>query len=391
MFLHCFNPGNEEAICSGLVNYTPSANVQRMSEDLACLPLWYANTDDYVWAEGENNMGYAMKMRDIFPDLARLYPEYAEGDLKAEPWGMAPNILAAFKRLKEKYKLPMQIPAWHDVYKVLAGRQTACEVLLRVRNLLPDEPFPESPQFYYSSEDLRRALAMSEPPFVLKMPLSSSGRGLLWVYSIPLDNKELQWIAGAFRKQGAISMERALDKVQDFAMEFSSDGQGRVEYKGLSIFGTHERGTYTGNVLGSERYRESFLLKYVPKERLECVKQALIKALGEIYASVYAGCIGVDMLLYRSGDAIRIHPCVEVNMRHTMGMLAIRLSKRLAPDASGSFWVKFEKNAGEAYQKHLLMQKKYPLVMENGLIRQGYLNLNTVVFQTKYSAYLLVL
>lgn len=43
------------------------------------------------------------------------------------------------------------------------------------------------------------------------------------------------WIEGAFNKQGMISIESGLDKVQDFAMEFYSDGQGTVRYEGLSV------------------------------------------------------------------------------------------------------------------------------------------------------------
>ena len=64
----------------------------------------------------------------------------------------------------------------------------------------------------------------------------------------------------AVRKQGEISIEPALDKQQDWAMEFESDGKGAVTYRGLSVFGTAERGAYSGNILGSESFRESFIL-----------------------------------------------------------------------------------------------------------------------------------
>ena len=49
--------------------------------------------------------------------------------------------------------------------------------------------------------------------------------------------------------------------------------------------------------------------------------------LSEIYGYLYTGCIGVDMLLYRQPDSLswNIHPCVEINMRQTMGMVAVQI------------------------------------------------------------------
>ena len=78
-------------------------------------------------------------------------------------------------------------------------------------------------------------MILCNAPFVLKTPYSSSGRGLLWVEKRKPDTKTKNWIEGAFNKQGMISIESGLDKVQDFAMEFYSDGQGTVRYEGFSI------------------------------------------------------------------------------------------------------------------------------------------------------------
>ena len=39
-----------------------------------------------------------------------------------------------------------------------------------------------------------------------------------------------------------VSIEPALDNKQDFAMEFYSDGAGNIQYLGVSVFGTAQRG-----------------------------------------------------------------------------------------------------------------------------------------------------
>lgn len=68
--IHYFNPGHETAVLSGKFNYTPTRQVQTMFRDLACLPLWYADSKDLVWVE-EYAMAeaYLSVLRRVFPQL----------------------------------------------------------------------------------------------------------------------------------------------------------------------------------------------------------------------------------------------------------------------------------------------------------------------------------
>ena len=132
------------------------------------------------------------------------------------------------------------------------------------------------------------------------------------------------------------------------------------------------------------------MLKFIRKESLEKIKEALTKVLSEIYGTVYTGNIGVDMFLYRSGNEIQIHPCVEINMRQTMGMLAIHLSNRIHEKATGLFKIEFEKAEGQVMQKHLSEQRLHPIIMEGGKLQSGYLNLCPITDQTHYWAYIIV-
>ena len=205
--------------------------------------------------------------------------------------------------------------------------------------------------------------------------------------------KDRQWIEGAVRKQGEISIEPALDKQQDWAMEFESDGKGAVTYRGLSVFGTAERGAYSGNILGSESLRESFILAHLPSLTFIQVKKALEIVLSEIYGYLYTGCIGVDMLLYRQPDSLswNIHPCVEINMRQTMGMVAVQLSEQfLEANHTGRFVVDYEALPGEVQNKDKDMRQKYPLVVTNGKIQSGYLSLCPISSDTHYWAYIII-
>ena len=49
--IHYFNPGHETAVLLGTQNYTAPTNVRKMQKDLALLPVWYAEEDDFVYLE----------------------------------------------------------------------------------------------------------------------------------------------------------------------------------------------------------------------------------------------------------------------------------------------------------------------------------------------------
>lgn len=398
--IHYFNPGHETAVLLGTLNYTAPMNVRKMQKDLALLPVWYAEKDDLVYLEDSMvpSSYFSYLPLEIQPaptpvTMAALAKNASSlPPLEATPWGLSPHSLHLFEQLRDKTKARLSVPTWKEDYFRLTGRQTAAECLKKLQALLPGLPIPTAPCFCTDIREVERQMLSYEAPLLLKTPYSSSGRGLLWLEKQMLDTKARNWIAGAFNKQGAISVESGLDKVQDFAMEFYSDGQGNVRYEGLSVFNTEERGSYTGNILEEQSTMLARITRFTGEEIYSRIREAVRIVLQEVYGSIYAGYIGVDMLVYKQRDgSFAIHPCVEINMRYTMGMVALRLYRNyVAPGASGDYRVSYEKEAGEALDKHRFMTEAYPLRIENGKIRGGYLSLCPVSEETRYRAYLFI-
>jgi hypothetical protein len=229
-------------------------------------------------------------------------------------------------------------------------------------------------------------MSICPPPYLLKMPYSCSGRGLYWLRTDDLDEPSLRWIGGVLKKQGQLSIEQALDKVCDFAMEFESDGNGRVMYQGLSVFDTLPKGPFSSSLLGSPALLRKQILSYVSENRLREVQEAVTTVLTETLASVYQGYLGVDMLIYRRNGAYLIHPMIELNLRYTMGLVALQLSRRLMhPAAQGRFVIACDA-PGTAYASHLQMEKTHPLRLAGQKIRSGYFSLCPVTTETQYRA-----
>ena len=166
-----FNPGNEEAIGVSRRNYTPAFSVRRMGMELACLPLWYGDPEDVVWAESPADEAYAERMRELFPRLPRLASPrrlFSEPRFVAAPWGLAPNVLAQFERMAKQYRLPLEVPVWTEAYRRLASRETARQALASLHALLPPEELPSLPFFASSLDALNHWLEGKQGPFLRK-------------------------------------------------------------------------------------------------------------------------------------------------------------------------------------------------------------------------------
>ena len=116
----------------------------------------------------------------------------------------------------------------------------------------------------------------------------------------------------------------------DFGMEFASDGSGGITFLGLSIFTANE-GRYAGNVLAPESCKRSILSELLSEKTMEVARDTLTRHLSKLYANAYKGPFGVDMMAVKAdgSDHYLLHPCVEINLRRTMGHVALCASKAL--------------------------------------------------------------
>ena len=162
---------------------------------------------------------------------------------------------------------------------------------------------------------------------VVKAPWSSSGRGVRFMEG-DMNIYDNGWVRHVIEKQGSVMVEPYYNKVKDFGMEFVSDGKGIVSYVGLSLFQT-SNGAYTGNILASEDEKEHMISRYISVDLLKAIRQKICTLMGVLLKDRYAGAFGIDMMVVRrdDGDGFLLHPCVEINLRRTMGHVAISLTE----------------------------------------------------------------
>ncbi|MCC8144710.1 MAG: hypothetical protein LIO97_13225 [Tannerellaceae bacterium] len=395
--MHFFNPGHETAVLVNSGNYTAPANVRVMMNDLSLLPAWYAEPGDWVLTDHPGANEYLNVLpEEIAPAISIISLSSSLQRVQqvppciATPWGISPHSLQVFRKLKKEKGLPLTIPEWKTEYYEMTGRYTGHKVIAALCNSVPEIEATLTPWVCKDLTAVKHYMAQLAPPYVIKTPFSSSGRGILWITSAELSGKDITWIVGAINRQGAVSIEQGLNKVVDFAMEFYSDGKGNIIYKGLSVFSTGERGAYSSNILMSQDHLYKHPETYIQRDKLNRIVEELIVQLQVFYGNRYAGYLGVDMMIYEKGEYY-LHPCVEINMRYTMGLVAIQVfDKLIAQHSKGMYQVAYFKEKGEAQRFNDKMSNKYPLKVVDGKITAGYLSLCPVEEVTHYIAYIVI-
>ena len=99
----------------------------------------------------------------------------------------------------------------------------------------------------------------------------------------------------------------------------------RIEYLGLSVFQS-SNGSYVGNILASEEEKVEIISKYIPFHRVQSAIDELCAILTDEMVGKYTGPLGVDMMIVDE-NGIKLHPCVELNLRRTMGHVALSFNQ----------------------------------------------------------------
>ena len=400
MEFYLFNPEHDMALASFSPYYKAPTEIIRMKEDLAGLPAWYADKHDCVGVFSAN-YDAAFYEQCVFSGLDSLARLVHVGEFLAQglqnglsacvPWGWDPALVQFLKtqRIGERF-----IPRNEGLNRIrsLSGRQQCVRVLHdfdgwpQVCGEAMVCPTLEAVKYYLEAMD----------EVILKAPWSGSGRGLVRTSFTTWTPNLEGWVNRILRTQGELMAEPIYNKVIDFAMEFKVDSSHQLSFVGYSLFETDSHGNYKANLLTSNQSIVSRLTHYVSIELLEKIKKQLLISIAELLNSDYVGYLGVDMMICKVTDSVhdevkyKVHPCVEINLRMNMGVVARLLFDRyMSFNSEGSYIVEHYSKDGEALINDHELRKSKPSRVENGKMVEGYFPLTPVTTTTRYQCYVI--
>ena len=323
MKLLVFNPEHDLALAANLSNFTAPHAGRQLRADLGFIPAIWAAADDYVHVENveDAERRFLRLTRRPFGRFIAKEQICKHKFTAVDVWGWDMAIRSYLFRWGIDAAI-MPTATQIDDIRQLSHRRYAMQLLdcLQMPGIIGSSC--ETNQI----ENIIDRLHSGEH-LVVKAPWSSSGRGVRFMED-DVNIYDNGWLRNVIVKQGSVMVEPYYNKVKDFGMEFVSDGNGSVSYIGLSLFQT-SNGAYTGNILASEEEKENLISRYIPIDLLKTVQQKICAKMGSWLKDQYTGVFGIDMMVVRrdDGDGFLLHPCVEINLRRTMGHVAISLTE----------------------------------------------------------------
>lgn len=318
---HLFNPENDLALGIGNRNYTPPPHAAALHHAGSLFPMWWAESGDCIAAPEEFEEDASL-LRSTFGLEGEI--GVRKGIDAMSPWGWSLDAKRQYMSYLTKNGLETQLlPSDSNLeeWRQISHRRTSIKILseLDMDVSLPIET---------TDPDVVVECERMHPGCFIKSPWSSSGRGVF--NASTLDSTTLRKrAAGIINRQGSIIVERGLDKTMDFAALFHSNGDN-VKFRGLSLFTALQRGMYAGNIVAPQTQIEHMLSQHLNPEDLYNIISRLENILPRIIGTTYRGWLGVDMMTYMIGGIEKIMPCVELNLRMTMGIAAMKIHEKLS-------------------------------------------------------------
>lgn len=333
MTLHIFNPSHDEALAANDPYYYPSLAARNCAEEGALYPLLWAERGDGIWIEAASP-GKACPIPELTEEEAArrgieiLHGKRLPADLwpritRIEPWGWDKVICQRLRRAgAPEHLLPS--PERLDRLRYLSSRETTSRLLPHLRRALLAAGIDTvgGSVIVRSPDEAQQYLHESRPDgWVAKSLWSCSGRGVFRLGCRASDN-EMRRMTRLIATQGGLELQPFHRRLYDFALEWFYPTPG---YLGLSLFTTHTTGGYAHNEPLTQAESTARLERLMPDfhTMLPTLVQLVGQELHTCLGQDYEGPLGIDMMIADTPDGARLCPCIELNLRRTMGHVAL--------------------------------------------------------------------
>ncbi len=346
--VYWFNANCEEQVALGRPGVTPPRPVAELEADFQALPMLLCARDDVVLLREKPSPAFLRRMQELgfaIPEFVECSADglaaLAERKVNAlRPWGWSPDSAQLFAPLVAGLPRGGEGPCWSAAIRRLYAKSWSAA---RLGEFLA----AQEADYLCGADVVGTVCATTDQTLaqighlaaagfdavVVKAIYGSSGRGQIHCRGGPLRTAQRGWLENILRQQGQVVVEPWLDKVVDLSLHFDVGAEGAAG-AGWTRFLTAGRGQYRGAFVGSltagldEEVKRFLYGDGRDARRLPRLGEQLAEWLaGPMCAAGYRGPVGVDAMVYRDRDRLRLKPIVEINPRTTMGRVALKLQQ----------------------------------------------------------------
>ena len=326
--VHWFNP-NAELHARGHLNGNDikmNRFESAIEKDLEILMAAFSKRDDIVLFRELPSVSHLEKLQGSGFDLPDAIGENELGNGKLggfRPWAWSPEASQLFepfaqqvsKKIKDQWRAPVP-SSW-------LSKEIGYLLEKRIGSLEDNRSV---------CRDVEHALSMiSNHSVVYKPGYGCAGKG----FRIAKEkNSELEkWLSATIKENGFVIAEPWVQRVEDFSVHYHVEN-GRVDFLGATKVVNDHRGRFRGIDVAPRwsKLIDQELATFLYKEELfgKWYHEIIPEELGSLLDQ-YNGPASIDAMVWRDSDGkLRLRKVVELNVRMTMGRVALDLQKKMA-------------------------------------------------------------
>ncbi|MEE2786364.1 MAG: DUF455 family protein [Myxococcota bacterium] len=365
--IHLFNPDADVMKRHGLHGHNDTRRA--LNCDLETLPLFLAAEDDIVLTQNQPSQRFLSQLCAAgltIPQFAVVNPEKdafsPPGDWSKRKfsgliaWGWNAGVERFFQPLRAQF-----LSAGRDAFdRRYAHRRLSDKAWLadhvpqlldamdnawrteRMTHVLPRSATTVG-EVIHARDEL---FGLGYRGVVVKAAFGTAGRGAVRLLVEEKFEPRRRWIERHLERDGAVVVEPWYHRQVDLSYLFRVADNGQVKHVGLTSFLTDRSGRYRGTRLGPLGHCLPPSVKpfvYQDATRipwLDTACAAMAEALAALMNDVeFRGLAGFDLMIVRDiCGALKVRMPLELNARPTMGHIATRLKKKIAPRSIGLWW-----------------------------------------------------
>ncbi len=335
--VHWFNPNAELQVAATRrgVRFFPKKMSAAMEEDCEMVMLAWCRRDDIALMRRPPSNEHLADLKQAGFHLPEIMAAGALIDRKLgglRPWAWSPDA-SALLRGNAQHVSPSVPWQWRGALPELCFSK---DIGVRLMEMLG---MPE-PGVVCRTADAAMAetmILLEHGRVLIKGAFGCAGRDHLRV-DPGGETQAREWLERILADHGSVVVERWRERVLDFSALYEAES-GKPRLIGMTVMENDERGRFLGSRVapkwGSLLDGEVSTFLYREARVMEWVQEKIPAALSELLPD-HTGPLGVDAMVFRNADgSLGWSPVVELNVRMTMGRVALELLGKSRPGSSG--------------------------------------------------------